>query len=208
VGQAYGLASAILSGLALLSVAASLLFQARQTKVSQMQAARMLQLELFALAYEHPDLREGWSPDPRLSPAEWRKRTYMNLIFAYLRMTYVMQEITDADLQRSMANRFTDRRGIEYWAAAREAFQKGISSRRDLQFFNIADQEYYVALDREASGRPELSEQPGDDRSKDNIVGAQQRHIQHDQVSPVVSFLSGGMVAIAIYRMLRRRRRS
>jgi Family of unknown function (DUF6082) len=146
VGQTYGFAAALLSGLAFLGIAISIFYQGRQITVSQLQATRMLQLELLKLAYEHPDLQESWSRSLDVPYPEWRKRTYMNLIFMYLRMGYVMHETTDASLNRAMANRFKTQMGREYWSGARLAFAVGARNRRDRNFFRITDQEYNKAI--------------------------------------------------------------
>jgi Family of unknown function (DUF6082) len=166
VGQAYGFAAALLSGLALTAIGISLFYQARQTTIAQLQAARTLQLELLKLAYEHPDLQEGWSRSVDLPYAEWRKRTYMNLVFMYLRMNYVMRNTTDADLHRMMSNRFRTRPGREYWADAHAAFSAGVNNRRDKRFFDVTESEYQKALKTPPLDDPEQKrEQRGDLRS-------------------------------------------
>jgi Family of unknown function (DUF6082) len=80
VGQTYGFAAALLAGLAFTAIAISIFYQARQTTIAQLQAARTFQLELFSLAYEHRDLQEVWSRSIDRPYSEWRKTTYMNLI--------------------------------------------------------------------------------------------------------------------------------
>jgi hypothetical protein len=146
VGQTYGFAAALLSGLAFLGIAISIFYQGRQITVSQLQATRTLQLELLKLAYEHPDLQESWSRSLDVPYPEWRKRTYMNLIFMYRRMGYIMHETTDASLHRAMANRFKTQMGREYWSGARLAFAAAAGSRLDKNFFRIADGEYEKAI--------------------------------------------------------------
>jgi hypothetical protein len=56
-GQTYGAVSAFISGFALFAVSASLVFQARQTRMMQEQAGYLTQLELFRTAYAHPELQ-------------------------------------------------------------------------------------------------------------------------------------------------------
>lgn len=188
VGQTYGFVSAFLSGLAFLGIAISIFYQGRQITVSQLQATRTLQLELLKLSYEHPDLQESWSRSLDTPYPEWRKRTYMNLIFMYLRMGYVMHESTDAGLHRTMANRFKTRRGREYWSNARTAFLAGAGSRRDKNFFRIADQEYSRALQG-----PPLEE------AVESAKG-------HDAQLPLLAFAAGG-AAVAVVSLLARKRR-
>jgi hypothetical protein len=139
VGQAYGGVSAILAGLAFLAVAVSLLMQARQTRVAQLQAAHAMRLELFRLAYEHPDLQEGWSRSVDLPYPEWRLRTYVNLVFAYLRMGYEMQTISEPALRRALRNRFQTSLGRAYWEGARNAWRTGAHGRRQRNFYQLSE---------------------------------------------------------------------
>jgi hypothetical protein len=189
VGQTYGFAAALLAGLAFAAIAISLFYQARQTTVAQLQAARTFQLELFRLAYEHPDLQDTWYRSDELPLGEWRKRTYINLVFMYLRMSYLMREITDAGLHRSMANRFRTQLGRTYWLGARQAFETGIKDSRDKRFFQIADHEY-----EEAIQNTPLKEPTGTDPRKLGI-------------HPVVTFTAGGATVAVVSLLLRLRKR-
>jgi Family of unknown function (DUF6082) len=190
VGQTYGFAAALLSGLAFLGIAISIFYQGRQITVSQLQATRTLQLELLKLAYEHPDLQEAWGRSLDAPYLEWRKRTYMNLIFMYLRMGYVMHETTDASLHRTMANRFKTQMGREYWENARLAFSVGAKSRRDRSFFRIVDQEYNKAIQHPPLEEPVESTK------------------QHGASLPLLPFAAGGAAVAAISLLACRRRRS
>ena len=188
VGQTYGFAAALLSGLAFLGIAISIFYQGRQITVSQLQATRTLQLELLKLAYEQPDLRESWGRSLDIPYPEWRKRTYMNLIFMYLRMGYVMHETTDASLHRMMANRFDTQIGREYWTNARLAFEAGARSRRDRSFFRITDQEYEKAI----QGPP-----------LDVAVESARRHAS----ASITSFAAGGAIVGVVSLLVCRQRR-
>src|SRR5690349_7054760 len=55
VGQAYGGVSAILTALALIGVAASLLVQRQQADIARTQAIRAFQLQMLTLCLERPD---------------------------------------------------------------------------------------------------------------------------------------------------------
>lgn len=142
VGQAYGGVSAILAGLAFLAVAVSLLMQARQARVAQLQAAHAMQLELFRLAYEHPDLQEGWSRSVDLPYPEWRLRTYVNLVFAYLRMSYEMQTLSEPALRRALRNRFQTSLGRAYWEGARNAWRTGARGHRQRNFYQLSEEAF------------------------------------------------------------------
>jgi hypothetical protein len=57
IGQAYDAASALLAGVAVVGVAISLLMQLRQIRISQVQAARMMHMELMRMLTSDPLLR-------------------------------------------------------------------------------------------------------------------------------------------------------
>jgi hypothetical protein len=189
VGQTYGFAAALLSGLALLTIAISLSYQSRQTTISQLQAARTLQLELFKMAYEHPDLQESWSSSLDLTYPEWRKRSYMNLIFMYLRMGYIMHETTDDSLRRAMVNRFRTQMGREYWSDARWAFGIDVKNHRDRRFYQIAEQEYQKAIQSSPLEEPNKSTS------------------QQINLRPLLTFTAGCATAAVVSLMFRRRQR-
>lgn len=145
VGEVYGLTSAILSGFAFLSIFVTLTYQVRQTATTQQQAARSMQLELYRLAYEYPDLKQGWRDDD-LPHSEWRLRTYINLIIMYLRMLYLTGAINERELRRTLANRFRTQPGKDFWRSSRSAFMDTYATRKEKKFVIIADEEYQKAL--------------------------------------------------------------
>jgi hypothetical protein len=205
VGQAYGLASALLSGIALLSIGTALFYQARQTRATQLQAVRMMQLELFRLAYDHPDLQNGWSRSVDIPYPEWRQRTYVNLVFQYLRMSYLIGELPDRDLHRTMTNRFKTQLGRDYWSTARSANASGATGRRDRKFFEIADQTYLSALsipvlpDEDSRNSPRtVTVSDSDDRSS-----PRPRHFGH---KVPIAFAAGCATIVVTYLLGRRSR--
>ena len=153
-GQAYGAVSAVLAGLALVAIAFSLAYQARQTRIAQLQSARSMQVELFALAYEYPELRAGWSAGGDVPFDRWKVRSYMNLVFQYLSMDHQMGTLSDAGLRRNMSNRFSTQLGRDYWATARSAWEISATNRRKRRFYRIADEAYAAALLEPPSGPP------------------------------------------------------
>src|SRR5207249_17958 len=63
IGQAYGAASAILAGVALIGVALSLLLQSRQHRAETISAARERHLEIVKLALKDPALAACWGAE-------------------------------------------------------------------------------------------------------------------------------------------------
>src|SRR4051812_36742765 len=81
IGQTYGAASAMMSALGLIGVAASLVIQTRQVRLGQMQAARMQQLSLMDMAMRDPVLSPLWQYGPSTDIEEARRRSFLQLTF-------------------------------------------------------------------------------------------------------------------------------
>jgi hypothetical protein len=146
VGQTYGLASAVLSGIALVSIGLSLAQQAKQTKIAQLQAARAMQMELFSMAYEHPELRVGWGASLQLPHLEWRQSTYTNLVFMYIKTAYLIGDFNDQDIRRAMANRFKTQLGRDFWAQVSDSYRIAATTRKERRFLALTNEEYQRAL--------------------------------------------------------------
>jgi hypothetical protein len=189
VGQTYGFAASLLSGLAFIAIGVSLFYQAHQTRIAQLQTTRTFQLELFKLAFDHPDLQSSWSRSVDLPYSEWRKTVYINLIFMYLRMSYVMREINDTELRRSMTNRFHTEPGRKYWKESRQGFEASLNDRRDRRFFEITEHEYQKAI---------LSPPLEEPRKKGP---------QPISYEPLITFAAGSATMAIISMMFRRRQK-
>jgi hypothetical protein len=133
-----GLASGI--GLAVLGV--SVLVQARQARIAQLQAVRMHQFELFRLAYEQTDLQNVLGRTSEMGPAEWRQHTYLNLIFRHFEMAYLIKGVTRGDLKRVMEETFRDSFAQKYWDHAGPDFMLNAGSRRARGFHRLVQSAY------------------------------------------------------------------
>lgn len=145
------LTAALISALGLAGVAYALVLQVKQTKIaqdqtriSQAQAMRNFQLELFRMAYGDPTLQNGWGLrlDADLPHEEWKLRTYTNLVWGYLHMGYKIGELSKPVVRRILAERMRTENGRNYWTFARSGYQDDISDERDRSFFEIADEEF------------------------------------------------------------------
>ncbi len=187
VGQVYGLASAALAALALVFVGAGIIHQARQTKIAQLQSSRVMQLELVRMALEDPTLQEGWSRSLDLPYDEWRLHAYLNLIVMYLRMTFVMGEMSEKDLRRTMRNRFRTQLGRDYWEQSRHAHLTAATTRREHDFYRISEETY-----EEASRNPVLAD-PKPNRIGEAAVASSPRSVNPN--NGATKFLLAGAVA-------------
>src|SRR4051812_9984802 len=80
LGQAFSAASMLMSGMALTGVAASLFYQAQQTKVVRDERDRSTHREMIYLAMEDRDLAACWEPpDTPMTFERYRQVSYTNL---------------------------------------------------------------------------------------------------------------------------------
>jgi hypothetical protein len=152
IGQTYGAASALLAMLALGGVAASLFFQARQAKTSNMQAVRGFQLELQRIALDDAPLYlPCWGPLDVPTVEGKQRFLYTNLIMNYLRMGYEIGAFTGSAFHGVLVDIFSGEEGRRYWALGRSAWFMQADSRLLRRFVRIVDDEYHRAV---AAGPP------------------------------------------------------
>ncbi|GIH92163.1 DUF6082 family protein [Planobispora siamensis] len=143
IGQTYGAASTLLSVLALLGVAVSLVLQAREAKSDREQALRMLHTDLMKMAMEDPLYRRAWGPffdsDDHDTP---REHMYVNLIVSQWAMEYELETITEQHLRSIAFTLFSGPAGRRYWRNVRDLRLESASTRRERRFHQILDEEF------------------------------------------------------------------
>lgn len=162
VGQAYGAASAVLSGLALLGVALSVWVQAIQSRATRVQGIRAHQLELFRYLMDNPGFSApGWGP-PDADRAEDRRRLlFTTLTFHFFKAGYVSGTFPEGAIRSELAQEvFSTDLGRRYWADNRRFWSADTAkgTRTDRKFVRILDEEYDRAL---SSGPAEPFERDG-----------------------------------------------
>lgn len=116
VGQAYGAASSVLAGLALIGVTMSTILQARQTRLIREQAARELQLQIYGFAINDEELRLA------IGPTFNRQHLYVNIWMMYQRMRLQIRDGTFEEFKDISYEAFQGAAGRAYWSRARLHF--------------------------------------------------------------------------------------
>ena len=99
IGQTYGAASAMLSVLALIGVAISLIMQCRESKASREQARRALHFELLKMAMDDPFYLHVWGPFAPPDTDLYREHMYANLILTHWQMDWDVGAIDEEHLR-------------------------------------------------------------------------------------------------------------
>lgn len=143
IGQTYAAASALLSVLALLGVASTLVLQARETKLEREEARRRAVADLLKMAMDDPDLSECWGPsglaDP---PKQQRQHMYINMIVAEWRQSYEAGSLEEPRLRAIANEMMSGMPGRRYWEAVREVRMSTSQGKAQRRFHQILQEEY------------------------------------------------------------------
>ncbi|WP_343898429.1 DUF6082 family protein [Micromonospora gifhornensis] len=208
VGEAYGAASAILAGLALVGVAISLILQAKEAKAVREQALRALHTDLLKMAIDDTGLLECWGPIEQSTDLEWfRKHVYTNLIVSHWQLMWEVDVLSEAHLEVLADQFFKGTAGRRFWAEARGPRMKAETSRRARRFTVIVDRSYQAAVDAGPPAGPMNGQPPSNDLPvvPDSRVG-QARGTRSRAVDLAMGAVLGGGVAVAGHYLARRGR--
>ncbi|MBB4933187.1 hypothetical protein F4561_004007 [Lipingzhangella halophila] len=148
IGQTYGAASALLAGLALAGVVATLVLQARETRMSRELALRDSNSELLRIAMESPEYAECWGANLPLPEGKAQRQSmYTNMILSQWEMAYESRAIGDAHLRALARNLFVGRVGWNFWNRVRSIRLSTAETRRSRRFHRIVDDEFQQATE-------------------------------------------------------------
>jgi hypothetical protein len=138
VGSAYGGVAAVLSGVALVGIALSLLFQWRQTVSTQILSLRQHHFELVKLGIADPRLL---SHDEPADDAEATlRRLHYNLWVAQWAMLWDLRQCDESYLRQVAAELFAHRTARAWWQAHGRTWSAKPTRRRQ-RFYEILTSE-------------------------------------------------------------------
>lgn len=148
IGQTYGAASAILSGIALLGITLSLFVQARQARTERIRITRERHTELLRLVLEAPDVYGpviGFKPQSTIAD---RRLLFCTMWVNYARIGFQMGVLTEETLHDDIFGpAFTNDPMRKWWVAVRKYWSGNlIQGNKDRRFVRIIDEEYHKAL--------------------------------------------------------------
>ncbi|WP_051744942.1 DUF6082 family protein [Streptomyces yerevanensis] len=146
VAQAYGAVSALIAGLALAGVGASLVFQARESKANREQGMRTAHTELMRMAMTDPSLMACWGRlDGNASEESRRQHLYLNLVVSHWEMMFELGALSEGHLRQGADSIFSTVPARRFWAASRMARRDAASTRRARRFHQLVDERYVAA---------------------------------------------------------------
>ncbi len=150
VGQFYTTISALVSSLALVGVAISLLYQARAGRTAREQAIRSLQQQLIRMEMDDPTLMTAmgapWGLSIPAESARIRDHLYIHMWATFWAGNYVVGELNAAAVREvAKAELFSSKAGRTYWATVRERVLSTNQGKYQ-RFARIVDEEYQKVI--------------------------------------------------------------
>ncbi|MFE1437111.1 DUF6082 family protein [Streptomyces sp. NPDC058739] len=150
MSQTYGALSVLFSAAALAGVAASLWYQARQTRIAQEAARRDAHRELIILALGDPSLLACWEPPAiPMTVARRKQILFTNLIVTNWESDFRLGSLGPAALRGMLDGHFQGEIARAHWAAGGAGWRASAEHSADTkrhQFVRIADERYTRAV--------------------------------------------------------------
>lgn len=146
IGEAFGTISAFLSALALVGVLAAIRLQRQQTSAARLEGLRLIRMQLIQFAFHDQKLLAVWGIDPSGGLRAMQLTAYYSMVYACLKMAYILKVLTDLELTRSSQAAFADQDMVNFWKQAREIYVNDSFSKRSRQFAKIIDEAYTNAV--------------------------------------------------------------
>jgi len=202
IGQTYGAASALLTGLALIGVVGSMVFQIRAIRVSREQAAREQHAHLIEMALTDPIYQRAWGGmhDFYDSTDMYRQHGYINLIVSFWQNDYLLGGFSEHALRGVLSSFFRGEAGRNFWADTRDLRLQESEGRRDRRFCQIVEEEYRKAV---ATGPPAIKA----DLSLSGAAADQQVTTRNPVRKEAIMLALGVIGGIAFDSLIRRRSR-
>ncbi|MCX4588684.1 DUF6082 family protein [Streptomyces sp. NBC_01549] len=158
ISQTYGAVSVFVSAAALIGVALSLVYQARQTHIQNEEAHRSAHRELVLLTLSDPAYQVCWEPpNTRMTEERWRQLLVANLIVSMWSSDYKLGLMDDRTMLAILSDYFRGEIGRAYWHNSGPSWHAYLNEGRDgrqRRFVNLAEKAYTAAV---ATGPPLLT---------------------------------------------------
>lgn len=200
IGQTYGAASALLTGLALIGVVGSMVFQVRAIKVSREQAMREQHAHLVEMALTDPIYQRAWGGlyDAYGSTDRYRQHGYINLIVSFWQNNYVLGGSSDQVLRGVAASMFRGEAGRDFWADTSDMRLQSAEGGRNKRFCQIMEEEYQKAI---STGPPAIeAEEPSSKPAIDH-----HNTLHNPMIKKGLTLACGAIGGIALQALVRSR---
>ncbi|MER6275405.1 DUF6082 family protein [Streptomyces sp900105245] len=147
VSQVY---AAFLSAVAVLGVAAALVYQARQTALAHAESARVFHRELMTMTLNDPTFMVCWAPNfTAFSIEEARQIIFTNLIVSEWFSQYQLHQLNDDAILELFLSHFRGEVARKHWEISRGSRRQLHTTQGDLRgmkFVSIVDKAFTQAV--------------------------------------------------------------
>jgi hypothetical protein len=173
IGQTYGPISALIGGIALIGVGASLALQTREARESRLQDQRSRHADLLRDAINDPELAACWGPVglPDDDFTALKHHLYTNQIVSTWQTSYKIGVISEGQLARSATTLFSGPIGRSFWERTR-SYREGQARDEDgtaMRFHTILEAAYQNAP---APAKPAQARTREQERSRSREIKA------------------------------------
>ncbi|MFD8810573.1 DUF6082 family protein [Streptomyces sp. NPDC059627] len=149
ISQTYGALSAPFSAIALLGVAASLAFQARQTTIANEEAQRSSHRQLLMYTVDRPEFLVCWEPVSGVSsPTELQRLFFTNLIISNWHADYRLRRWNDQEARVQLGIHFQGTVARAHWEKCASSWRQVAEASGDprrIRFVDLVDESYAEA---------------------------------------------------------------
>jgi hypothetical protein len=135
--------STLISSIALAGVAASLLLQARQLRVSQLQISHAAQFDLLKIGFDRPDIIAGVLEE---EPDNFSGSIYINWTMKYMQLSYDINTLTAEAVRVQARTMFSAQFPRSWWLRAKPIYLAEATTKREVEFISVIDEVYEQAL--------------------------------------------------------------
>ena len=135
--------STFISSIALAGVAVSLLIQARQLRISQLQVSRAAQFDLLKMGFDRPDIIAGVLDE---DPDSFSSAIYMNWTMQYMQLGYDIKTLSANAVRVQAGIMFSANLPRSWWLGARPVWMAYATTKRENEFIAMIDEVYEQAL--------------------------------------------------------------
>ncbi|MFD7961521.1 DUF6082 family protein [Streptomyces zaomyceticus] len=158
VSQTYGALSVPLSAMALLGVAVSLVYQARQTKMANVESQRSVHRQLLMYSLDNPEFLVCWEPISGISSLEMRRLIFTNIMISNWCSNYVLRRFNDQEVRHILSLHFQGAAARLHWEKSAPNWRMGAEAQGDvrgIRFVCLVDESYAEAAEAGRGVPPE-----------------------------------------------------
>jgi hypothetical protein len=149
----------LISSIALVGVAVGLILQARQLRISQIQAVRSLNLELIKVAIDNPTLMPT-ATGMRIDPSERDRAAFLNLQMTQMYVGYSLKVMPKGSIIYSAQRIFETEFARAWWEFARKSYEVSSRTKREREFVTLVDAEFQRTTKNQAGSAADAQARP------------------------------------------------